>query len=39
MPVGGAGATLGLHLFDVNIAYGNLVNLVGSESLAYQHHA
>lgn len=33
-----AGATLGLHLFDMSIAYGNLVDLVGSEGLAYQHH-
>ena len=33
-----AGAPLGLHLFDVNIAYGNLVDLVGSQSAAYQQH-
>jgi hypothetical protein len=33
-----AGPTLGLHLFDMNIAYGNLVDLVGTQSAAYQHH-
>jgi hypothetical protein len=32
-----AGPTLGLHLYDVNVAYGNLVSLVGSQSTAYQH--
>jgi hypothetical protein len=32
-----AGPTLGLHLYDVNVAYGNLVSLVGSQSAAYQH--
>jgi hypothetical protein len=34
-----AGPTLGLHLFDVTLAYGNLVDLVGSQSAAYQMHA
>jgi hypothetical protein len=34
-----AGPTLGLHLYDVNIAYGNLVDLVKTQSDAYQHHA
>ncbi|HXQ18689.1 MAG TPA: DUF3089 domain-containing protein [Acidimicrobiales bacterium] len=34
------GPTWGLHLVDVNIALGNLVSLVGTESKAYvrQHH-
>jgi hypothetical protein len=29
------GPAWGLHLFDVNIALGNLVSLVGTESAAY----
>jgi hypothetical protein len=28
--------TLGLHLYDVNVACDNLVSLVGSQSIAYQ---
>ena len=31
------GPAWGLHLFDVNIALGNLVSLVGRESAAYVH--
>ena len=30
------GPTFGLHLYDVNIALGNLVDLAGLQSLAYQ---
>jgi hypothetical protein len=30
---------LGLHVFDVNIALGNLVQLVRSEAAAYRHPA
>jgi hypothetical protein len=33
-----AGPPLGLHLFDVTLAYGNLVDLVGTQSAAYQMH-
>jgi hypothetical protein len=33
-----AGPTLGLHLDDVTVACGNLVDLVGRKSAAYQHH-
>ena len=31
------GPKWGLHLYDVNLALGNLVSLVASESAAYQH--
>ncbi len=34
--VDSVGPSWGLHLLDVNIAYGNLVNIVGDESAAYQ---
>jgi hypothetical protein len=30
------GPTFGLHLYDINIALGNLVALAGLQSLAYQ---
>jgi hypothetical protein len=32
-------ATWGLHIVDVNIALGDLVDLVGKQATAYQHHA
>jgi hypothetical protein len=32
-----AGPDYGLHFLDVNLAYGNLVDLVGSQTAAYQH--
>jgi hypothetical protein len=31
----GQGGTMGLHVFDVNLALGNLVSLAGSEASAY----
>jgi len=34
--LGFASPTWGLHLVDVNIALGNLVALVGSQSAAYR---
>jgi hypothetical protein len=34
-----AGPDYGLHFLDVNLAYGNLVDLVGSQTTAYRHRA